>query len=209
VEECENFSNLCDPMAQMESWHGRQSMKALELFMSSLESVSGRKELILFTQNGVMFPGKLYQGAQVPDHYGESEELAAAANAAQTPVYTANAGSDPGSVLAQEERVLADNLADFTGDGYNRGAFDLAGLTASARRACRCTYRIGLAPPAHPTRDIFTAKVTAGGVVLDTASVPPDTYAYHVRWRPKTAIPDLGTSTTFEIIDSSKAADPN
>jgi len=175
MEECRAFRTHCYSLGIQEYWHGRHSMKALETFMTGLGREPGTKRLILFSENGVMFPDDLYGGADVPDHFSGLEELAAAATGSQTVVYAASVGEGRvGSAIRPEALVLTDNLADFTGGGYNRRRIDLARLTDGAGRGCRCIYRIGLVPPNSPRRDVLQAKVTARGVVLD--------YRYRVRF---------------------------
>jgi hypothetical protein len=147
--------------------HARSAMRMLQDLLAELERTPGRKNLILFSQNGATYPDVFYGHPGAPDLYAASQELAAAATGSQTVMYGANLESDPWSPIAQAARVLNDELADFTGGGFNRGAVDLARFTDRVGRGCRCVYRIGLVPPKNPTTEVRTARIVARGVPLD------------------------------------------
>ena len=166
VEICRNDPSACIQFAREEYWQGHRSLKALEAFLGRLESVPGRKHLILFHQNGMLFPGEIYGG--VPgDHVSLTNEVDAQATAAQTAIHTARVGAlDRVPEFDGAARSLGGRLAEGTGGRYNLGPSDLGTTVAAAGSRGRCLYVLGLEPPSQPSRRIYTASVTARGVTL-------------------------------------------
>ncbi len=133
-------------LARAEYRHTRRSFLALKTLLSSLAEVPGRKALVLFNQDGTMFPARYYpevDETQVGDHIGLVDEVGAQATTARTAIYAAFSGENENDLGVN----LGANLADFTGGGYNRGVHDLTDLTRRAGRGCECVYRLGMAPP--------------------------------------------------------------
>jgi VWFA-related protein len=171
-EECHrccdpSFNDVCScegciwVMAQKEYVHSKHSLEALERLFETLELVPGRKSLILFHQNGTLFPAQYY-GTQGGDHISLLDRVASEATLARTAIHVAYAGDrgdDGGSNFGA-------NLADYTGGSYNRGPSDMAALVREAGRRCACIYRLGLVPPAVPRQRPYRVTVRVGGRTL-------------------------------------------
>ena len=167
-DECERCCRTaCDCqacrwiMAQKEYVHSKHAFEALERLFEMLEPVPGRKSLILFHQNGTLFPARYYGTDRVGDHNLLLDRLASEATLARTAIYPAYSGD--GNDLAVN---LGANLADYTGGGYNRGPSDLAALVREAGRRCACIYRLGLVPPGGPRERPYRVTVYVGDRAL-------------------------------------------
>ena len=149
-------------LARAEYRHTRRSFLALKTLLSSLAEVPGRKALVLFNQDGTMFPARYYpevDETQVGDHIGLVDEVGAEATTARTAIYAVYAGEGTNKWGVN----LGANLADFTGGGYNRGVHDLTDLTRRAGRGCECVYRLGIAPPGGKSGAVHQASVEIRG----------------------------------------------
>jgi VWFA-related protein len=145
-------------MARKEYVHSKHSLEALERLFQTLELVPGRKSLILFHQNGTLFPSQYYGTTRGDDHISLLDRVASEATLARTAIhvaYSGDADNPPGDNFGA-------NLADFTGGSYNRGAFDIAAQVRAAGRRCACIYRLGLVPPAAPRERPYRVTVRVG-----------------------------------------------
>ncbi len=165
VRCCEKRDCPCEScwrdLARDEYRHSRHSFLALKTLLSSLAEVPGRKALVLFNQDGTMFPARYYpvDETQVGDHIGLVDEVGAEATTARTAIYAAFSGEGTNKWGVN----LGANLADFTGGGYNRGVHDLTDLTRRAGRGCECVYRLGIAPPGGKSGAVHRASVEIRG----------------------------------------------
>ena len=151
----------CSAWAAEELSHARLGMEALRSFLTSLATVPGRKALILFHQDGSIYPSRKYAISEVAvgDQVRLLDEVGAEATLSHTVIYPMYTG-DSLSGLASTSVNFGANLADFTGGEYNRGDVDLARATARAGREFSCLYRIGLVrPDAKKGNRIYRAKV--------------------------------------------------
>lgn len=150
-------------MARLEFGHSKHAFEALRRLLEVLEPVPGRKALILFHQNGTLFPARYYQADEkrLGDHNSLIDRLASEATLSRTAIYAAVSGSP--NVWAIN---LGANLADYTGGGYNRGPSDLGRLTDEAGRRSTCVYRLGLIPPEGARERPYRVSVAVRGRVL-------------------------------------------
>ena len=56
----------------------------------------------------------------------------------------------------------------------------------------------------EPSPSVETGLCLRYGDVLDADKVKPDTYSYHIVWRPETAKESLDASPMFEIVDPAR-----
>jgi VWFA-related protein len=163
----------CDQCAPIEcsypitmSRYGRQSFEAMAWYLQTLERVPGRKALILYTQNTVIFPGRLFPGVdsrRVLDLIHVLDRASAEANHSRTAIFPAYVGDDQGSADPAGATVnLGANLADFTGGSYNRNPATLTMLTDAVASRCSCIYRVALVVPEQRSRRVHRVVVTAG-----------------------------------------------
>jgi hypothetical protein len=181
IEECDDDPRTCVHSARQEFWSGRQSLTALRRLLARLETTPGRKHLILFHQQGMLFPGEVY-GVAASDHVSTTNQVAALATAAQTAIHTARVGGE-GRVpsLPAAARALGTRFAEGTGGRANRGAGDLRAVLAAAGSRGRCLYVLGIQPPLQPDPSrIYTARITARGVPL--AALPHIQFRTGARW---------------------------
>lgn len=167
----------CPVNAKDEYQHGRRSLKALKRLLGRLEGVPGRKVMLFFNQNGILFPARFYPVDEftVGDHLGILDEVGAEATTARTALYVAYSGNQPNLFdgLASQAVSFGANLADFTGGAYNRTAGLLPDLTRSATE-CACIYRIAIESPETDRAKVYRAVVE----VLDRR-IP---YRYRVQY---------------------------
>jgi VWFA-related protein len=186
IEQCELCCRLCampcvpDCLvnARDEYQHGRRSLKALKSYLSRLEAVPGRKALLLFHQNEILFPARFYpqvQEIEVGDHLMILDEVGAEATNSRTVVYPAYSGSQPNLFVNDTPRLstrlslpshavnLGANLADFTGGAYNRTSALLPELTGVAGRRSACVYRIAIEPKVTSRGKMYRAVVKVRG----------------------------------------------
>jgi VWFA-related protein len=173
-ERCPDCGNTCCASvclvnARDDYQHGRRSLKALKAFLGELENTPGPKTLLLFHQNGSIFPSRFYPVRDIGDHVALLDSVGAEATLARAAVYSAYSGSFNRleSPVADQAVTLGANLAEFTGGKYNRGNTDFESLIEDAIRGCRCVYRIGLRAPRKYKGRVFRVKVWAGGRPLD------------------------------------------
>jgi len=176
-------------MAMDEYAHTRNSLKALKTFIAGLERIKGRKALLLFNENGIIYPAVLYGQTDfdVGDNFRLLEAVGAEATTARTAVYTAYTGSEnaiytasPTHVRGNRSRLAISamiagtsvnfgaNLAEFTGGGYNKGPSDLSSLVEKAGRPPTCIYRIGIVPPPEGRGGVYLAKVEVRGRPIES-----------------------------------------
>jgi len=169
---CEFCATPCFPdclvNAKDEYQHGRRSLRALKSYLIRLGALPGRKALLLFHQNEILFPARLYpavQEIQVGDHLSMLDEVGAEATNSRTVVYPAYSGSQPNlfDPLPSQAVNLGANLADFTGGAYNRTAGLLPELTGAAGRGTPCVYRIAIEPRVTSRGGIYRAVVRVRG----------------------------------------------
>ena len=164
---CELPTLNCVQLARDEAAQGRRSLRALRIFLGGLQMVEGRKALILFQENGTIFPSRLYENVTDFDsgsHEALLEQVGAEAVSGRTAIYAAYTGDSLiGNEIASQAVYLGSNLADFTGGRYNRDLGDLSQLTSSARETCPCYYRIALLPEKNRTSRIYQASVQVRG----------------------------------------------
>jgi len=154
VDECIRDLPGCPTNVAEEYHYGRRSLEALRQFLAGLESVPGRKQLILFMQNGTIFPGELY-GRPSDDHERRVDDTIAEATMSRVTINAASVGYwvDP----------LAIRLAEGTGGLYNKLEGVILPMMEQARRRCACVYRLGLQPPAAESRKLHRVAVFARG----------------------------------------------
>jgi hypothetical protein len=176
--DCDRCCMECTANAIQEYLHGRRALTAFKMFMEHLQGIPGPKQVFLFHQNGVLFPGRLYS-IRRPDftageHIKLLDEIGAAAVEARAAVHAVqtNLTVFPGG-LADEAANLGANLADYTGGTHNRGPADLADVMERAVASCRCAYRIAFEPPGKGSKRIYRTKVSVRGKALP--------YRYRVR----------------------------
>lgn len=167
---CEVPTQTCVQFAREEFSQGRRSFKTLEFFFQRLEQVPGRKVLLLFQENGTIFPARLYPFVtdfHSGDHERELDQVGADAVTSRTSVFAAYPGDNlGGSALSELAVNLGSNLADYTGGAYNRDLAGLSRLTSQAHEACPCFYRIGLLPRENQSNRIYRASVEVRGKEL-------------------------------------------
>ena len=178
----------CGVPATEESFHGKRSLEALDLLLTTLDAVEGRKDLILFNQNGMMFPSRLYpqlnslERYEILNHEDRVKRISASANAARTTLHVANLpeyGNLP-STISESARDLGTRFADYTGGTTNRAMADLDVMLASVGRRC-CMYRLSIGPPPDPPNRAMRVRVMVRG-----SRLPGDYriqfYPAHERW---------------------------
>jgi hypothetical protein len=152
---------ICFYYARDDYYHGERSLDTLNRYLRSLESVPGRKELLLFHENGTMFPARFYPQGEAPElrvgqHLALLDESGAEANQSRTTIHTLYSGfTDSGGLFIN----FGANLAEFTGGTYSRGTVDLSRVAVEAGRGPSCIYRIGLHRPENWQDGISRAKV--------------------------------------------------
>ena len=165
-KECKEFPLVCPVNVADEYHHGRRSFDSLRRLIVGLETTPGRKQLILFTQNGNISPGALY-GRRSFDHRHRMEEVVAEATTSRVTINTAMVGDsqffDVTSAAAVE---LGFYLADATGGLYNRASGDLSRILDDTRQRCACVYRIGLQPLPGKERKLLAVSVQVQGRAL-------------------------------------------
>jgi len=168
-QTCVPCCPICDVNATAEYRHGARSLKALELYLTRLQDLPGRKAVILLHQNGVPAPVEFYPFGPmditpVGDHFRLMEKVGATANASRASLYPIQLGdavSDSG--VADEAVTMGLNLADFTGGRYSRSLSDLGGVMKEAGRGCQCVYRLAFKPLDEAKTGVYAANVKAGG----------------------------------------------
>jgi VWFA-related protein len=167
---CVDCCPLCSDHASEEYFHGRRSLKALRRLLIDLQREPGRKHLLLFHQNGSLYPARFFPVREdsIGDHLALVDEVAAEAALARTAVHSAYSGEDANlyTPLSNQAVSFGANVATLTGGSYNRSTDDLGKLIGDAGRGCTCTYRIGLVPPEKPTQEIYKVKVIAASRML-------------------------------------------
>ncbi len=164
--ECKESPHICPALVAEEYHQGRRSLESLKRFLTGLEGVPGRKQLILFHQNGNIDPGRLY-GRPGANQVQRLKEVAAEATTSHVTIHPASLGdSQFFSPLADGAVDLGFDLADATGGLYNRGPSDLSRTLDESRRRCACVYRIGLQPPEGKVRRLHQVSVRVGGRAL-------------------------------------------
>jgi hypothetical protein len=163
---CLDLKPNCKAWAWEAYRHNRHGMLALRMYLVGLETVPGRKGLILFQQDGSIFPSRRYgiDEASVGDIVQEMDEIGAEANLSRTAIYAVQSG-DILSASYNDAVNFGANLADFTGGAYLRGT-ELGGFLARAGRESRCTYLIGIQRPPARFERIYRAKVLVRDQVL-------------------------------------------
>jgi hypothetical protein len=148
---CVDCCPICADNAASEYFHGRRSLKALRRLLIDLQREPGRKHLLMFHQNGALYPARFYPVREhtVGDHLTLLDEVAGEATLARTVVHSAYTGEDAASFtpLSNQAVTLGLNIADLTGGSYNRGPETLDSMLREAGRGCECIYRVGLLPP--------------------------------------------------------------
>ncbi len=159
--DCMEGNPQCPINVAEEYQYGRRSLETLRRLLATLESVPGRKQLVLFMQNGTIQPGALY-ARKSPDHDRRVDEVVGEATMSRVVI---NAAS-----LSARSVDLAMRLAQPTGGLYTRIVSDdfmpdVFPMMERARRRCACIYRIGLQPPEAKTR-MHRVKVFVRGRAL-------------------------------------------
>jgi len=141
-----------------EEYHfGRRSLESLRQFLAGLESVPGRKQLILFMQNGTIYPGSLY-GKPGDDHERRLDDVIAEATMSRVVINAA--------IHSSESMGLGIRLAEATGGLYNKLPGVISPMMEEARDRCACVYRLGLQPPAAESRKLHRVTVLVRGRAL-------------------------------------------
>jgi len=160
---CVTCCPICGDNASDEYFHGRRSLKALRKLLIDLQREPGRKHVLLFHQNGSLYPARFYPVREetVGDHLTLVDEVAAEATLGRTVVHAAYSGEDADlfTPLSNQAVTLGLNLADLTGGSYNRGPETLGSMLGEAGRGCECIYRVGLVPPDEPSGAVYRVKI--------------------------------------------------
>ncbi len=168
-EYCKVDPLKCRPHALDEYFHSRRSLHALRGFLETLRDEPGRKAVLLFNQNGVIQPGRLYRqdALTTNDQTPLLEEIGGVATAARAAVYPAFTGDfvGPNERLTSLAINFGANLADFTGGRHNRGASTLGPFLDAAGRAC-CVYRVAIEPSQKLRRGVHRVRVEVAGRAL-------------------------------------------
>ena len=182
--------DCCYHYAREEASHGRRSLEALDLFVSTLADIPGPKQVIYFNQNTSIYPTQLYAGLRsgtagvrnrqswsIEDHMKLLGTLAGTATANRTAI---NVATMPAAMslelkfgLSDEVGNLGWNVADFTGGVASRNRFDVEETMDRAGREC-CLYRLSIEVPDNPPRSTLHAKVAVRGKMLN--------HSYRVRF---------------------------
>ena len=166
LQECIRDPWICALHAADEYHHGRRSLETFENFLAGLDPVPGRKQLILFSQNGNIHPGSLY-GSHTWNHVRRLEDVAAEATTSSVTIHPITfydtLSLDP---MSSETKEFGFDLADATGGTHNRGPSDLSRILDEVRLRCACVYRIGLVPPPVKARKLHRLSVNVRGRTL-------------------------------------------
>ncbi|TDI48167.1 MAG: hypothetical protein E2P00_00175 [Acidobacteria bacterium] len=167
------YMSCCLAYARDEAGQGRRALEALELFITSLEGIPGRKQILYFNQNNLIYPERLYLPVNshlafsITDHLQLMERVAATAMASRTAINVATmpflAGIRTG--LGDLVVALGSNLSDFSGGIASRTLYDLPTTLGKAGREC-CMYRLSVQVPDDPPRRTLRATVAVRGRTL-------------------------------------------
>jgi hypothetical protein len=169
-KECERSGRItCMAHAMQEYSHGQRSLRVFRQFLSSLGSMPGRKEMLYFSQNNVIYPARLYLGKGgdfvVGDNRQLVEEVGAAATGSGTRIHALNTDAHRGfgGLISDLSVNFGFNLADFTGGTYSQASSDLAILMDRPVRECSCRYRLSFRPPESTRNKMLNARVLIRG----------------------------------------------
>lgn len=191
---CDDGTLGCYNVGRKEFFHARRSLETLRNFLTELDDIPARKTLLLFHENGSIFPGRLYadgasylpqttwdrlEDLRAPD-FRTQRALVRRADSALVPDLLELSQEVGGSATASRTVVyplacgtardwnvnLGANLADGTGGEYNRRTEELSELLAIAGRRCACIYRIGLEMDGPRRSFVLRTKVKAQGRTL-------------------------------------------
>ena len=136
--DCRRSFPTCDFGAFGEYEHTRGTLKTLSRFMDTLDSIEGRKHLVLLHEIAPFRPADLYPGARLTATQGPAvEEVGAAAVASHVTIHAATTG---------DLSLIGELVAEYTGGTYNRGLTDLSRTLDAVRNRCECLYRLGIEP---------------------------------------------------------------
>lgn len=147
-------------LARDEYRHSGHSFESMKWLLARLGNEPGRKALVLFNQDGTLFPTRYYpvDQSRFEDHVLLVDEVAAQATLSRTAIYSVFSGGQYNPLATN----LGANLADFTGGGYNRGTSDLAAFLRKAGRGSGCLYRIGVEPAQGESGKVHRVTIEAG-----------------------------------------------
>ncbi|MFQ5671285.1 MAG: VWA domain-containing protein [Acidobacteriota bacterium] len=177
LRPCVECCPSCYVGSRQEFEQGRRAFLALRQFLAALDGVPGRKALIFFHQNNILFPALFYplDDFTVGNHLKLAEQVGAEATSARVALYPVQTGGPHlFSELAGSAANLGSNLADYSGGHANTGPFDLFDVISTAGRGCSCTYRIAARPPPGKAGKVYRARVEVHG-----RSLP---YRYRVQY---------------------------
>ncbi len=168
LRDCVDRCGQCHADALDEYRHGKRALEALATFLAGLEATPGRKAILLFQQNAMLHPGRLYPfpdpDLEIGTHFELVEEVSAVAVQSRAAFYPAHAGDSQYHVDKDRLAVeMASALAQFTGGDYSRGPSDAERMLERAGREDLCLYRVAFRPPRVDRSEIHRASVTAGG----------------------------------------------
>ncbi|TDI48168.1 MAG: hypothetical protein E2P00_00180 [Acidobacteria bacterium] len=152
----------CYAYARDQGNQGRRSLEALDLFISTLGDIPGRKQVIYFNQNlgyAVMVVRESMMAWSLQDHLRLLGEVAATATVNRTAITVA-------TLQVGDAVTLGNMLAEFTGGNANQTIFDLHEVLDKAGREC-CMYRLSVQVPDDPPRRTLRAKIAVQGRTLD------------------------------------------
>jgi VWFA-related protein len=162
---CRHCCTICTDNARAEYFHGRRALRALKRLLGKMEAVPGRKALLLFHQNGIIYPRMFYPlpESDLGDHVSLLDEVGAGATTSRTAVFPTYTGDNPAMFdpLATQAVNLGANLADFTGGEHNRSVEAVPAMLDRAGRGCACIYRIAIRPPRIDKGKIYRAAIWA------------------------------------------------
>ncbi len=174
LQDCVSWCGQCYADAHAEYRHGKRALEMLATFLAGLEATPGRKAILLFQQNAMLFPGRMYPFSdpdfEIGTHLGLAEDVSAAAVQARAAFYAVHPGDDQyyldPSELIPKNRLAVEMdaaLAEFTGGDYSRGPSDAERHLERAGREDRCLYRVAFKPPRVDRSEVYRASITAGG----------------------------------------------
>ncbi|TDI34811.1 MAG: hypothetical protein E2P03_02420, partial [Acidobacteria bacterium] len=168
------YMSCCLAYARDEARQGRRALEALELFITSLEDIPGRKQILYFNQNNLIYPQRLFLppdsalAFSITDHLQLMERVGATAMASRTAINVATMPFLAGrsTTLGDQVVTLGSNLADFSGGIASRTLSDLPATMNRAGREC-CMYRLSVQVPEDPPRRTLRATVAVRGRTLN------------------------------------------
>lgn len=168
----------CHNSGMREYRQTQRSAEVLVRFLTRMDSLPGRKEMLLFYQNNAVYPGCLFTPRKKCERFFDGRrsdsvpgleelvgEITATAVAGGTMIYPILSG--PASDWSVD---FGEDLASATGGRFDRKLVGIGKDVEQAGRGCACMYRIGVDPPSSKSSRVLRVKVA----VRDGKWLPPD-----------------------------------